>query len=65
MQGTEDFLEGLDRLMISPKYDEEFGARVYKISRDAQGSRLTHMKITGEASEQNSLSLSAAKKYSR
>ncbi len=47
MQGTEDFLEGLDRLMISPEYDEEFGARVYKISRDAQGSRLTHMKITG------------------
>ena len=26
---------------------EEFGARIYKISRDAHGSRLTHMKITG------------------
>ncbi len=24
-----------------------FGARVYKISRDDQGNRLTHMKITG------------------
>ncbi|MFQ8759110.1 MAG: GTP-binding protein [Intestinimonas sp.] len=25
----------------------EFGARVYKISRDAQGGRLTHLKVTG------------------
>jgi translation elongation factor EF-G len=26
---------------------QEFGARVYKISRDSSGNRLTHMKITG------------------
>ena len=26
--------------------EEAFGAKVYKISRDSQGSRLTHMKIT-------------------
>ena len=29
------------------KYTEEFGAKVYKISRDKQGTRLTHLKITG------------------
>ncbi|MCC8101014.1 MAG: NYN domain-containing protein, partial [Clostridiales bacterium] len=32
---------------ISREYPPEFGARVYKITRDAQGNRLTHMKITG------------------
>ena len=26
--------------------EEAFGAKVYKISRDSQGSRLTHVKIT-------------------
>ena len=25
----------------------EFGARVYKIARDAQGVRLTYLKVTG------------------
>ena len=29
------------------KSAESFGARVYKISRDSQGNRMTHMKITG------------------
>ncbi|MBQ6663823.1 MAG: NYN domain-containing protein [Firmicutes bacterium] len=28
-------------------YPETFGARVYKISRDEKGTRLTHVKITG------------------
>ena len=30
-----------------PDYSDTFGAKVYKISRDEKGSRLTHMKITG------------------
>lgn len=30
-----------------PGYSREFGARVFKISRDSQGNRLTHLKITG------------------
>lgn len=29
------------------EYPEEFGAKVYKISRDSQGNRLTHLKVTG------------------
>ena len=32
---------------MPPQYGAEFGARVFKITRDAQGNRLTHMKITG------------------
>lgn len=30
-----------------PEYQEKFGATVFKITRDAQGSRLTHLKVTG------------------
>ena len=29
------------------EYPEEFGARVYRISQDTDGSRLTHIKVTG------------------
>ena len=47
MEGVEEFLEGLDRYTEAIEYPEEFGAKVYKISRDKQGMRLTHMKITG------------------
>jgi len=47
LQGVEEFLEGLSRFMRSPVLDEEFGAKVFKITRDSQGNRLTHLKITG------------------
>lgn len=32
---------------VAKDYKEEFSATVYKISRDSDGNRLTHMKITG------------------
>lgn len=47
LQGVEEFLDGFEELTICPEYPEEFGAKVYKISRDKQGTRLTHLKITG------------------
>ena len=47
MEGVEEFLNGLERFTKEPSYPEQFGARVYKITRDPQGMRLTHMKITG------------------
>lgn len=47
MEGVKEFLDGFVRYTQPKEYDEEFGARVYKISRDKQGNRLTHMKITG------------------
>ncbi len=49
MEGIEAFLDGLEDFMQEKDYPEQFGARVYKITRDAQGNRLTHMKITGGA----------------
>lgn len=47
MQGVEEFLNDFEKLTIAKTYPEEFGAKVYKISRDKQGTRLTHLKITG------------------
>lgn len=47
MEGINEFLAGLNSLTVCGKHPEEFGARIYKISRDEQGNRLTHMKITG------------------
>ena len=47
LTGVDEFLAGLARYAPDPIYPEEFGAKVYKIGRDAQGARLTYMKITG------------------
>ena len=47
LQGVDSFLQGLARYSEQPVYPAEFGARVFKISRDDQGNRLTHLKITG------------------
>ena len=45
--GVEKFLDGIHNMAELPMYPQQFGARVFKISRDTQGNRLTHMKITG------------------
>lgn len=48
MRGVEEFLASLDKYILERKYsDAIFGARVYKISRDHQGKRLTYVKVTG------------------
>lgn len=47
LEGTDIFMQGLLRYMMEREYKKEFGARVFKIVRDRQGSRLTYMKITG------------------
>lgn len=63
IQGVQELLEGIRQYAAvqkagggrSPEAGEEaegekrdlFGAKVYKISRDSQGNRLTHLKITG------------------
>ena len=46
-EGVEAFLKGLEQYVSIPEYPEAFGAKVYKIAHDAQGTRLTYMKITG------------------
>ena len=45
--GVSEFLDGIERFCRERKYPPDFGARVIKISRDENGNRLTHMKITG------------------
>ena len=47
MEGIDGLLRVLEEYTLLPHYPEEFGARVFKISRDAQGNRLTWLKITG------------------
>ncbi len=47
LTGVQDFLQGVSRYVLSPEYPEEFAARVFKISRDTNGNRLTHLKVTG------------------
>lgn len=46
-QGIEALLDGLEAYAPEPEYPEEFGARVYKIGRDASGVRLSYLKVTG------------------
>ena len=48
-EGVDDLLSMLDALAAPPERGEAFGAKVYKITRDANGARLTWMKITGGA----------------
>ena len=47
LEGVDRLLEVLDLYAPEPTYPEEFAARVYKISRDPQGNRLTWLKVTG------------------
>ncbi len=47
LKGIEELIIGLDTYMKPKHYPDTFGAKVYKITRDTQGNRLTHLKITG------------------
>ncbi|MBR2185895.1 MAG: NYN domain-containing protein [Lachnospiraceae bacterium] len=46
MEGVESLLKGLDELTEAPVYPEEFGARIFKITRE-NNKRLSWLKITG------------------
>lgn len=46
-EGITELLDGINSMTENMEYPEEFGARVYKIGRDASGVRLTYMKVTG------------------
>ena len=47
LEGVSELLDGLARWLPVRVWPDAFGARIYKITRDAQGNRLTWMKITG------------------
>ena len=46
-EGVEMLLDALSAFDPETNYPAEFGARVYKVSRDPQGARLTFLKVTG------------------
>ncbi len=48
-KGTEEFINGFVNYTKEKTYGNKFGAKVFKITRDEQGNRLTHLKITGGA----------------
>ena len=47
LEGIDAFLQALNTLTRPRSYSDTFSARVYKISRDPMGNRLTHLKVTG------------------
>ena len=47
LDGVNALLAALDTYAPRQEYPSDFGARVYKISRDPQGNRLTWLKVTG------------------
>lgn len=47
VDGVDEFMTGLEAYVREPQWPAEFGARIYKISHDAQHNRLTWLKVTG------------------
>ncbi|MCF0120417.1 MAG: TetM/TetW/TetO/TetS family tetracycline resistance ribosomal protection protein, partial [Oscillospiraceae bacterium] len=47
LDGVDTLLDCLETYAPEAGHKSEFGARVYKISRDDKGVRLTHIKLTG------------------
>lgn len=45
--GLEELMHGIASYFMPRKYGTAFGARIFKITRDEAGARLTHLKITG------------------
>ena len=52
VQGVQELLDAIEKyarcpsVKLSQEKGQSFGAKVYKISRDNQGNRLTHLKVT-------------------
>lgn len=48
MKGVSELFYGIDKYTVEKNYSNTvFGAKVYKISRDPQGKRLSYIKLTG------------------
>lgn len=45
--GIDELLDGIYRFLPEKQYPEKFGARIFKITRDKNGAKLSHLKITG------------------
>lgn len=47
LKGVAEFLQGLDKWTKKIEYSEKFASRIFKISYDEKGERLTWLKVTG------------------
>ena len=47
LKGVAEFLQGLDKWTKKIEYPERFASRIFKISHDEKGERLTWLKVTG------------------
>ncbi|MCR5283130.1 MAG: TetM/TetW/TetO/TetS family tetracycline resistance ribosomal protection protein [Lachnospiraceae bacterium] len=45
--GLDAFFQELAQCLESRSFPEQFGGRIFKISRDAQGQRMLHVRLTG------------------
>lgn len=55
LEGVDELLRAFGRYTATSDYGSDFGARVFKISEDSRGGRMTHMKITGGSLKVKSL----------
>ncbi len=47
LTGTTNFLNGLEKWTVTPAFSDEFAARVFKISHDDKGNRLSWVRVFG------------------
>ena len=47
MEGVKEFISAIDNLTCKKPSPDEFGAKIYKISHDEKGRRLSFLKVTG------------------
>jgi len=47
VDGVDDFLDGLEHWTVENNYSADFAAKVFKISHDEKGERLTWVRVTG------------------
>ncbi len=47
IEGVEEFLQLLNRFVLPAPTSDVFGAKVFKITHDPSGAKLTHLKVTG------------------
>lgn len=59
LDGVDEFMTGLETYVREPQWPAAFGARIYKISHDAQHNRLTWLKVTGGTLKAKALLTSA------
>ena len=48
LTGIDELIECIDNYITPNEYSNDFGAKIFKITHDENGQRLTHLKVTGK-----------------